>query len=64
MQIYLFLLYRSTILDPLFWLSELFLNPSDCQKYNENMRFLGNLFFLILFIIKYDVYFYSEYLEV
>ena len=39
-------------------------NPSDCKKYKENMKFLGNFFFLILFIIKYHLYFYSGYLEV
>ena len=40
--------------------------PNDCQKYNENMKFLGIFFFffLILFIIKYYLYFYNVYLEV
>ena len=32
-------------------------NPSDCPKYNENMKFRGNLFFLILLIIKYYLFF-------
>ena len=27
-------------------------NPSDCEKYNENMKFLGR-YLLILFIIEY-----------
>ena len=38
-------------------------DPSDYQKYNENLHFLGN-FFSILFIIKYDLYFFNGYLEV
>ena len=39
-------------------------NPSDCKKYNENMKFLRNLFFLILFSIKYYLHFYNGYLKI
>ena len=38
-------------------------NPSENKKYNENMKFLRSLFFLILFIIKYYPYFFNGYLE-
>ena len=39
-------------------------NPSESKKYNENMKFLKSVFFLILCIVKYYLYFCNGYLEV
>ena len=39
-------------------------NLSKNKKFNENMKFLKSVFFLILFIIKYYLCFCNGYLEV